>query len=267
MNLLGRRNFHFTLVLPLISPTRSLSTTTPRTMPTPTKNTEKKSAQSAAKFWDKMAPSYSKQPIGDEASYQKKLQITRGYLRPDMEVLEYGCGTGGTSLIHAPYVKHILATDISQQMIGIAKTKAEEAKVTNVDFKQASIEELCTSISSNSLDAVLGLSILHLVPNRQEVIKQTYQWLKPGGLFITSTICINDMGGVVRPLMKVAAPIGRFFGFFPPQFVLATFSKDELTKEFRDAGFDIEHEWRPEDKKTGKPKKDAAAFIIGKKPA
>lgn len=221
----------------------------------------KDNSSQSAKFWDKMADGYFKKPIGDEEAYQKKLQITQSYLRPDMEVLEYGCGTGGTSLIHSPYVKHILATDISSNMIDIAEKQAREKNITNVDFKCTSIDELSLSVPNSSLDAVLGLSILHLVENRQEIMKQTYKWLKPGGLFVTSTVCINDMS--VAPLMKIVAPVGRFFGFFPPFFGM---SKDDLVKDFKDAGFDIEHEWRPENKKTGKPDKNAAIFIIGKKP-
>ncbi len=47
----------------------------------------------STKFWDKIAESYSKQPIADEAAYEKKLQVTREYFHPDMEVLEIGCGT------------------------------------------------------------------------------------------------------------------------------------------------------------------------------
>lgn len=58
------------------------------------------------KFWDKIATRYSKKPVADEAAYQKKLQITQEYFRPDMEVLEIGCGTGSTAITHAPHVKH-----------------------------------------------------------------------------------------------------------------------------------------------------------------
>jgi len=61
----------------------------------------------SVKFWDKIAERYSRQPVADEAAYQKKLQVTREYLKPDMEVLEFGCGTGSTAIAHAPYVKHI----------------------------------------------------------------------------------------------------------------------------------------------------------------
>ena len=68
-----------------------------------------------AKFWDWIAERYARTPVADEASYKKKLQITQDYLRPGMEVLEFGCGTGSTALIHAPHVKHIHAIDISSR--------------------------------------------------------------------------------------------------------------------------------------------------------
>jgi len=39
--------------------------------------------------------------------------------------LEFGCGTGSTALLHASFVKHMTATDISDEMIEIAKQKAK----------------------------------------------------------------------------------------------------------------------------------------------
>jgi len=96
----------------------------------------------SAKFWDKTAEKYSKDPIADEAAYQKKLQVTQEYFKPDMEVLEFGCGTGGTAIIHAPYVKHIRAIDFSSNMIEIAKAKAEAENIKNITFEQSNIDEL-----------------------------------------------------------------------------------------------------------------------------
>ena len=95
----------------------------------------------SARLWDRFAGRYSKQPIADESAYQKKLQVTREYLRPDMDILEFGCGTGSTAIIHAPYVKHIHAIDISSKMIEIAREKAAVAKVENVIFEQTRSEE------------------------------------------------------------------------------------------------------------------------------
>jgi SAM-dependent methyltransferase len=125
-----------------------------------------------ARFWDRIAEWYARQPIADEAAYTGKLEVTRGYLRPDMEVLEIGCGTGGTAIAHAPHVKHIRAIDISAKMIAIAMTKAATAEAKNVDFEQASIDEL--NVADGSLDAVLALGILHLLNNRaQSSIRST----------------------------------------------------------------------------------------------
>ena len=48
--------------------------------------------ESSARFWDKIADRYSRQPVADEASYQNKLKITQSYLQPDMDVVELGLG-------------------------------------------------------------------------------------------------------------------------------------------------------------------------------
>ncbi len=143
-----------------------------------------------AKFWDKIAERYSKRPVANEAAYQKKLQVTREYFQPDMEVLEFGCGTGSTAITHAPYVKHILAIDISSKMIEIAQGKAEAKNVQNVTFKRSTIDEF--SESDQGFDAVLGLSILHLLDNKDEVIAKVYKMLKPGGMFALDPLSIAE---------------------------------------------------------------------------
>ena len=107
-----------------------------------------------ARFWDKIAVRYSKKPVSDEAAYQKKLAVTREHFGPETRVLEFGCGTGSTAILHAPHVQHILATDISPKMIEIAKEKARADNVENVSFEVASIETL--DAPDASFDVVLG---------------------------------------------------------------------------------------------------------------
>ena len=57
---------------------------------------------SRSKFWDRIAVHYSKQPVADELSYQKKLEVTREFLTPQSKVLEFGCGTGSTAIAPCP---------------------------------------------------------------------------------------------------------------------------------------------------------------------
>jgi len=94
------------------------------------------------RFWDRAAERYAKRPIADEAAYQKKLQVTRKYFEPHMEVLELGCGTGSTAIAHAPCVQHIRAIDMSSKMLTIAQGKADAANVNNVTFEESTIDDL-----------------------------------------------------------------------------------------------------------------------------
>ena len=200
---------------------------------------------SATKFWDRIANKYSKKPIVDEAAYKKKLEVTRQYFRPDMAVLEFGCGTGSSALLHASYVRHIRATDFSSKMIEIAKRKAEEQGIDNVTFEATAIEDL--DIPDESIDAVLGMSILHLLENKEEAIARIFRMLKPGGVFVSSTACIADM----MFLLKYIVPVGKFLRLFP---LVQVFSIRELEQSLTDAGFVIDHQWQP-----GKGK---AVFIV-----
>lgn len=202
----------------------------------------------SAKFWDRIANRYSKQPIADEAAYQKKLQVTRDYFRPDMEVLEFGCGTGSTAISHAPYVKHIQAIDISSKMLAIAQAKADSNNIGNVTFKRTTIDKF--SAPDETYDAVLGLSILHLLDNKEEIIAKVHHMLKPGGVFVSSTVCIGN----TMKFFRLIVPIGNFFGLLP---LVRFFTARELEESIAATGFEIDYQWQPG--------KDKAVFIVARK--
>ena len=204
----------------------------------------------SSRFWDRIAARYARKPVADEAAYQKKLAVTREYLRPDMEVLEFGCGTGSTAIVHAPHVKEIRAIDISEKMLEIARSKAEAAGVGNVRFEQSDIDAF--TAPDGTFDAVLGLSILHLLEDRNTSIAKVYRMLKPGGVFVSSTVCLGD----TMKFFKLIGPIGRFLGVMP---LVRVFTVQELVDSLEAAGFAIDHQWQP-----GKGK---AAFIVAEKPA
>ena len=201
------------------------------------------------KFWNKIAERYSRQPIADEASYQKKLQVTRQYLQPDMQVLEFGCGTGSTAIAHAPHVKHIRAIDISAKMLEIARSKASAANVDNIAFEELTIEAL--GVPDRTFDVVLGLSILHLLADKEAAIAKVYRMLVPGGVFITSTTCLGNS----MQWFKFVAPIGKFLGLIP---LVEVFTVKELEGSMTDAGFEIDYQWQPS--------QDKAVFVVAKKP-
>lgn len=194
--------------------------------------------KASPRFWNMIARRYARQPVADEETYQRKLAVTRRYLRPDMEVLEFGCGTGSTAIAHAPFVRHILATDISARMIGIARGKAAEAGVGNVTFEQKVLDDV--DAPDGSVDAVLGLNILHLVEDRDAAIRRVHRLLKPGGVFVSSTACLGDSPGFAW--LRVVGPVGHALGLLP---LLRLFTTGQLVESLTGAGFSIDHQWRP----------------------
>ncbi|ODT79051.1 MAG: SAM-dependent methyltransferase [Pelagibacterium sp. SCN 64-44] len=200
-------------------------------------------------FWNRLADRYAAQPVADEAAYQTKLAATRRHLRPEMALFEFGCGTGSTALAHAPFVRHIRAIDFSERMIEIARDKAEQAGIGNVSFETGSIESI--DLAPESLDMVLGMSILHLLRDKGAAIAKTYGALKPGGLFITSTACLSEM----MPLVRFLTPVSNRLGFLP---YLDPMTRSQLRRAMQAAGFAVEHEWQPNRK--------AAVFMIARKP-
>ncbi len=202
-----------------------------------------------SRFWDWIADRYAKRPVSDQTSYRRKLETTREYLTPDADMLEIGCGTGTTALSHAPFVKHIRATDFSAKMIDIARTKAAAEGIGNVSFEQLSIVD--TAAPDGSLDVVMAHSIFHLLPDWEAVIAKVYGMLKPGGVLVSSTTCLDDGMGFLRYITPVAA----FFGLLP---VLVFFSRKDLLASIVKAGFTIEQDWQP-----GKGK---AVFVVARKP-
>ena len=202
------------------------------------------------KFWDKTAERYAKSPVSDEATYQKKLAETQSFFTPNMGVLEFGCGTGTTAIHHAPHVQHIDATDISENMLEIGRGKAREAGVENITFTRGTLTEF--NAETGGLDAVLGLNVIHLLPDRQVVIAEVVRILKPGGIFVSSTVCL---GNSYLRFIKLAVPFGKLLGLMPDVFVL---TEAELAVEFTKAGFVIERQWHH-------GKNGIAVFMVARK--
>ncbi|MBC8341839.1 MAG: hypothetical protein H8E63_09300 [Proteobacteria bacterium] len=106
------------------------------------------------------------------------------------------------------------------------------------------------SAPNQTYDAVLGLSILHLLDDRDAVIAKVHNMLKPSGVFVSSTVCL----GGSNPFLPVILRIGRFLGLLP---LVQFFTAQELEDSLTGASFQIDHLWQPG--------KDKAVFIVARK--
>ncbi|ABC29998.1 SAM-dependent methyltransferase [Hahella chejuensis KCTC 2396] len=189
------------------------------------------------KFWDKAAERYARRPVADVGAYEKKLAVTQQFLRADMRVLEFGCGTGSTALVHAPQVAEYVATDASSKMIDIARAKLRDQPVPGLKFDVATLDDY--NGQSEIYDVILGLNILHLLRDPDQAIQQVYRLLKPGGVFISNTACLSD----TRPYLRLITPVGKLLRLMP---YVKFLSRKGLEASIESAGFEIEYKWIPE---------------------
>jgi ubiquinone/menaquinone biosynthesis C-methylase UbiE len=189
------------------------------------------SMASDARFWDRTSRKYAKAAISDQAGYERTLDRTRALLRPDMRVLELGCGTGTTALRLAGEVRDYLATDISTEMIAIAEQKRAADPLPALAFRATTAETLAQEPAR--FDAVLGFNYLHLVRDVPGTLRGIHAVLAPGGLFVSKTPCLGNMNAAIR---LVLLPAMRAIGKAPH---VSVFAAADLDREIRAAGFDI----------------------------
>jgi ubiquinone/menaquinone biosynthesis C-methylase UbiE len=68
----------------------------------------------------------------------------------------------------SPHLQHIDAVDISDNMLAIGREKAREAGIENVTFSLGTLTEF--NADTARYDVILGLNVIHLLPDRQAVI-------------------------------------------------------------------------------------------------
>ncbi|MFZ4805823.1 MAG: class I SAM-dependent methyltransferase [Hyphomicrobiaceae bacterium] len=204
-----------------------------------------------ARFWDAIARKYAADRIGDMAGYERTVERTRQLLGSADTVLEIGCGTGTTALKLAPSLSRIVATDVSTEMVAIAREKAAAQGCQNAEFTVADATHVPGPDSA--YDAVLAFNLLHLIADRPSTLKRIHRLLRPDGLFISKTPCLSEM----NPLLRLGVPVARFFGKAP---FVSFFRADQLEREIADTGFTIVERARH-----GSGRKDPRIFIVARK--
>ena len=220
----------------------------------PTRSEAAASTARKARFWDRTARKYAADPIADVAGYETTLQRVLALLPPGQDVLEIGCGTGTTALRLAPFTRSLLATDVSQEMITIAREKLAAQPVPQLSFTVADAD--AQVFGQSAWDAVLAFNMLHLVSDLDQALAQAVRALRPGGLLMSKTPCISEMNPLVP---YVAVPLMRAIGKAPA--VLLCFDADHLQAAMARQGLLIESVERH-----GTRGKDFRVFIVARKP-
>ncbi|GAB4272077.1 MAG: hypothetical protein Kow0013_25260 [Pararhodobacter sp.] len=183
----------------------------------------------SAGFWNRVARKYAAAPVANLAAYEATLDRARAWLKPTDSVLEFGAGTSSTALHLAPHVARYLATDISAEMVAIGREKLADTPVASLRIEQGALDD---HARGGPYDAVLGFSILHLVPDLDATLRLAHDALRPGGVFISKTPCLGGVWRVMMPVLWVLRALGKAPG-------VLWFTPAALERAIARAGFEI----------------------------
>ena len=105
-----------------------------------------------------------------------------GGVTPGDAVLDLGCGAGFDTFLSAFAVGpqgRVAGVDLSPEMLAIAELGRAEARLTNVEFREAAVEAL--PFPESSFDVALSNGVLNLIPDKAAALRGIFRVLKPGG--------------------------------------------------------------------------------------
>lgn len=143
-------------------------------------NTEKKD-------FDKEAASFDELPRRVKLAMDIALAISNQIaLTHNMNVMDFGCGTGLLTVELQPLVHSIVGVDSSRGMLDVFKTKITELKLNNASA--VLIDPDRNDTLAGDYDLVVSNMTLHHIKEIEPLFEQFYNIIAPGG-----RLCIADL--------------------------------------------------------------------------
>ncbi len=103
-------------------------------------------------------------------------------MRPGEVVVDLGSGAGIDCFLAVQQVGpagRVIGVDMTHEMLAKARANAERVGAANVEFRLGEIEHL--PIADNTADVVISNCVINLVPDKEQVYREAFRVLKPGG--------------------------------------------------------------------------------------
>jgi len=118
--------------------------------------------------------------------------VERLNLTPGLKVLDVGCGTGASALPAAEKIApngHVTGVDLAEKLLTIARTKAAQKGLQNIEFQAGDMEKL--DFPDAHFDAVVSVFSIFFVPDMKGQVSRLWRLVRPGGKLAITTWGVN----------------------------------------------------------------------------